>query len=71
MVLRMVFSKPIAYCRENGFRTPETTSVFGVLQRLQHETCKMVRAAGLEPARPNGQRILSPVRLPIPPRWQI
>ena len=49
MVLRMVFSKPIAYCRENGFRTPETTSVFGALQRLQHETCKMVHPRGFEP----------------------
>ena len=28
---------------------------------------KVVRAAGIEPARPCGLRILSPVRLPIPP----
>lgn len=27
----------------------------------------MVRAAGLEPARPNGRRILNPLRLPLPP----
>ena len=27
----------------------------------------MVPSAGLEPARPLGQRILSPLRLPIPP----
>ncbi len=27
----------------------------------------MVRVAGLEPARPNGHRILNPTRLPIPP----
>lgn len=27
----------------------------------------VVPAAGLEPARPFGQRILSPLRLPIPP----
>ena len=27
----------------------------------------MVPSAGLEPARPFGQRILSPLRLPIPP----
>lgn len=30
-----------------------------------------VPPAGLEPARPRGQRILSPRRLPIPPRWQL
>lgn len=28
----------------------------------------MVRAAGLEPARDHSRRILSPLRLPIPPR---
>ncbi len=27
----------------------------------------MVAEAGLEPARPNGHRILNPERLPIPP----
>jgi hypothetical protein len=27
----------------------------------------MVLRAGIEPARPEGHRILSPVRLPIPP----
>ena len=31
----------------------------------------MVPAAGLEPARPIGQRILSPQRLPIPPRGHV
>ena len=30
----------------------------------------MVPRAGLEPARPYGQRILSPLRLPIPPPGQ-
>lgn len=29
-----------------------------------------VPGAGLEPARPSGQRILSPLRLPIPPSRQ-
>ncbi len=28
---------------------------------------KLVLRAGIEPARPEGHRILSPVRLPIPP----
>lgn len=31
----------------------------------------MVRAGGLEPPRPHDQRILSPLRLPIPPRPHI
>jgi hypothetical protein len=31
----------------------------------------MVPSGRVELPRPYGQRILSPVRLPIPPRWQI
>ncbi len=31
----------------------------------------VVPGAGLEPARPKGQRILSPLRLPIPPPGQL
>ena len=31
----------------------------------------MVPEAGIEPARPQGHRILNPARLPVPPLWQI
>jgi hypothetical protein len=36
--------------------------------RADPQTVLVVPSAGLEPARPFGQRILSPLRLPIPPR---
>jgi hypothetical protein len=36
-----------------------------------HASSKGVGAVGLEPTRPRGLRILSPVRLPIPPRPQV
>ena len=37
---------------------------------VQHLHCDIVPGAGLEPARPYGQRILSPLRLPFRhPGW--
>ena len=38
-----------------------------VLERYPAHRESLVPGAGLEPARPCGQRILSPLRLPIPP----
>ena len=42
---------PLIYCPQHSFAT----------------SCKRVPKGGLEPPRPCGQRILSPLRLPIPP----
>jgi len=39
------------------------------LGKRRYDHLTKVPPAGLEPARPCGQRILSPRRLPIPPRW--
>ena len=39
-----------------------------ILIRGINEECMMVRAAGLEPALPYGNKILSLACLPIPPR---
>ena len=38
-----------------------------ILEKLSNLLFLLVPGAGLEPARPCGQRILSPLRLPIPP----
>ena len=38
--------------------------------RLENLVFNTIPAAGVEPARPNGHWILSPARLPIPPRRQ-
>jgi hypothetical protein len=51
----------IAYCCQSS-RT--------LCQRLARGRSLPVGAVGLEPTRPCGLRILSPVRLPIPPRPQ-
>ena len=48
-VLRLVFSRSIAYCRENGVRTPEWTLPFRVLGFLEETECKMVTPIGFEP----------------------
>lgn len=50
-VLRLVFAAPLEYSRKDGVRTPETTFPFKALRFLEDSNLKMVRAAGLEPAR--------------------
>ena len=44
--------------------------IFSLMHSFAAE-CKRVPKGGLEPPRPCGQRILSPVRLPIPPLGQL
>ena len=51
-------------------RTPEFSLPFEMPVGLSDCKGDMVPRAGLEPARPEGQRILSPQRLPIPPPGQ-
>ena len=60
----------ITYVRNPGYRTPEFSLPFKVPDGLSERKNDMVPRAGLEPARPEGQRILSPQRLPIPPPGQ-
>ena len=47
-VLRLVFDKPLAYSKERGFRTPQTSVIFRFLDDLARK-CKMVPRRGLEP----------------------
>src|SRR5436305_14031655 len=47
---------------------PWARFVWAFLGRSCHGPNYMVRTAGLEPARPEGQEILSLRRLPVPPR---
>ncbi len=49
VVLRLAFSERIAYCRENGFRTPETALPFKVLEGFSGVTKGMVGRIGFEP----------------------
>ncbi len=50
LVLRLVFSRSIAYCHMNGVRTPEWSLPFKALSFLEDTNCKMVTPAGFEPA---------------------
>ena len=59
-VLRLVFTDKLSYCKDEGFRTAQTTFPITLLGQLDGNSSEMVRLAGLEPARPYGQRILSP-----------
>ena len=52
MVLNLTFEDRLAYCRKTGFRTPKTTLLFNVLERLNMQNLKMARPAGFEPAAP-------------------
>ncbi len=49
VVLRMVFASPMAYSRNEGVRTPETTLPFKALDYFRGANLKMVPPHGLEP----------------------
>ena len=49
-VLRMCFQGRVAYCRNQGLRTPETTSPFKVLGQFCGKESHMAERAGFEPA---------------------
>ncbi len=51
-VLRLAFSERIAYCRNEGLRTPKTTLPFKVLEGLHIGKCKMAEPKGFEPSIP-------------------
>lgn len=51
-VLKLAFSAPILFSRNIGARAPKTTIPFSILAEISNAKTAMVRAAGLEPARP-------------------
>ncbi len=51
LVLRLAFSEPIAYCRNEGYRTPKTSLPFKVLESVRAGKSDLVRVEGLEPPR--------------------
>ena len=69
-VLGPAFKAPLAYSKENGFRTPQTSVIFRFLSYFK-EKCEMVRSGGLEPPRVLPHSDLNAARLPIPPRPQV
>ena len=78
----MVFPEGILYNREKDtYRTLRVNTIFKVIPMIAEEIrgkengttskikklSRLVLKAGLEPARPNGHKILSLACLPIPP----
>lgn len=50
-VLKLAFSERLQYCRNEGFRTPEKSLPFSLLEQNQGDKKEMVPGAGIEPAR--------------------
>jgi hypothetical protein len=65
---KLVFAERLAYARNKGYRTAKISTLFKLLGDMNMQKNKMVPLAGIEPARPWGQQILSLPRLPIPPQ---
>ena len=51
LVLRLAFADRLAYCRNEGFRTPEVSFLFKVLGGESVRDCKMADRQGFEPWR--------------------
>lgn len=66
-VLKLVFAEKLPYVRGEGYRTAKISTPFKMLGDITMSEKVMVRVAGIEPARDYSLRILSPVRLPVPP----
>lgn len=52
LVLKLVFTKPLAYHRNQGFQTAAVAQPFGLSGQLINDNSGMVEATGVEPATP-------------------
>lgn len=48
--LRLLFSRHLVYARNEGFRTPQTSSIFAALEGFQGAKTKMAEREGFEPS---------------------
>jgi two-component system, OmpR family, response regulator len=69
-VLKLAFADRLPYVRGEGYRTAKISMLFKLLGDVQMLERGMVRAVGIEPTLCHQNRILSPARLPVPPRPQ-
>ena len=67
MVLKATFARPLAYHRKEGYRTAAFSLPFLLLRDFSDNESELVLSVGLEPTLDCSKRILSPMRLPIPP----
>ncbi len=66
-ILNAAFKAPLAYDRQNGYRTSQTSVIFDFLADFTSK-CEMVRSRRLELPRVLPHSDLNAARLPIPPR---
>ena len=66
-ILKTVLNAPLAYDRQNGYRTPQLSVIFDLLADFTVK-CEMVRSRRLELPRELPHSDLNAARLPIPPR---
>ncbi len=67
-VLRLVFSEPLKFARNQGFRTPKTSSVFNALKGFETLGNEMAEREGFEPSIPlRVYRFSRPARSTTPP----
>ncbi len=51
-VLKLAFTKPLRYCRNEGYRTADLSLPFRVLEDFKTGEIRMVGGTGLEPVTP-------------------
>ena len=51
-VLKLVFSSPLKYKKNEGFRTPDFSSIFSLLQEISGRKEGMAEREGFEPSEP-------------------
>ncbi len=51
-VLKLAFSRRLPYCREKGFRTPEISLPFKLLEDMKMQNLEMAHRGGFEPPTP-------------------
>ena len=66
-ILKTAFKAPLAYDRQNGYRTPQVSVIFDFLADFTSK-CEMVRPRRLELPLRLRNSDLNAARLPIPPR---
>ena len=66
-ILKTAFKAPLAYDRQNGYRTPQVSVIFYFLSDFTSK-CEMVPPRRIELLLPKGNWILNPARLPVPPQ---
>ncbi len=49
LALKLTFADRLAYCRNDGFRTPQTTLPFKALAQVHGGKCKLAEGVGFEP----------------------